>query len=140
MNKLMPILLIAFMSYSCNKINTTLKKLEGNWKVIEYKVTNAQGLTYFYDAQGTWCFKNCNGNECEYHINLQYPNQGVVSQKVETGIFQMEEDGEHYTLLRVNENGSITTIEDGRIIMLTNNDVKTIFIDEYGMHQFILEK
>jgi len=136
----MPIVLVALICYSCNKVNSTRKKLEGNWKVIEYKVTNTQGLTYFYDAQGTWCFKNCNGNECEYDINIHYPNQGIEAQKVESGILQIEEDGEHITLLRYNGDGSITTIEDGRIMMLTNNDLKSIFIDEFGMHHFILEK
>ena len=136
----MPIVLVALICSSCNKVNTTRKKLEGNWKVIEYKVTNTQGLTYFYDAQGTWCFKNCNGSECEYDLNIHYPNQGIVAQKVESGIFQIEEDGGHFTLLRYNGDGSISTIEDGRIMMLTNNDLKSIFIDEFGMHHFILEK
>lgn len=140
MNKIVLFFIASIIFYSCNKIDSTRKKLEGNWEVVTYQVTNPQGLTYLYDAQGSWCFKSCNGDECEYHINVNFTNQGAAGQKVETGMILLNEDGEHYTLLRVNQDGSITTIEDGRIIMLTDNDLKTIFIDEDGMHEFILEK
>lgn len=125
---------------SCSKTEKTQNKLAGEWIVYEYKVTNLNGLTYFYPAEGTLSFKNCSENICDYFIDITYDVQGTINSKNESGTLVLHEDGEYYDLNRQNTNGSTTVLENGRIILLTSDDLKTQFGDEFGLHQFILEK
>ena len=138
--KIIWFLMVSLLVISCSKTKKTTNKLEGEWQVYEYKVSNSQGLTYFYTAEGTITFKNFSENICDYFIDITYDNQGTIYSKNESGTLILHEDGEYYDMNRLNADETTTVLEDGRIILLTSDDLKTYFGDEFGLHQFILEK
>lgn len=138
--KILSLLIVSLIVISCSKTKKTVNKLEGEWQVHEYKVTNSNGLTYFYPADGTITFKNFSENICDYFIDITYDNQGTTYSKNESGTLILHEDGEYYDMNRINADESTTVLEDGRIVLLTSDDLKTHFGDEFGLHAFILEK
>lgn len=129
------------MLAGCDKQEQVRKDLDGEWKIIEYRFTNYNSLTYIYPATGTMTFENCPDEICSYSLNLNFDVQGTPYSKKESGKYEfLDEKGEYYRLYRENANGTVSTIETGRIILITKKDLKTEFTDEYGNHLLILEK
>lgn len=114
--------------------------MEGEWTIYSLKVTKYTGLSYFYETTGTITYSDFNGDEGKYVLDMTYitPNDTIVKQ--EKGRIVLKEKGEYYDLFRENTDGSITELPNGRIVLITKNDIKTHYADNNETFLFILEK
>ena len=140
-NKILFILLsFLFLTSSCDKIKKTEKMMDGEWTIYSLKVTKSNGLSYYYETTGTISYSDFNGDKGRYELKMSYitPNATVV--KNEKGNIVLREKGEFFDMYRENTDGSITEILDGRIILITKNDIKMHYTDDNETFLFILEK
>lgn len=114
--------------------------MDGVWTIYKMKVTKANGLSYYYETTGTFTFSNFNDGEGTYAIDMTYITPNATIQKVETGTIVLKEKGEYYDLFRTNSDGSVTEIPNGRILLITKNDIETLYQDNNENFTFVLEK
>jgi len=112
----------------------------GEWKIISYKFQNLNGFSYKYPSSGTFTFDQCGDDFCSYNLALTYNVDGAVYQKNDSGLYNLLDDAEHYTLMRDNPDGSVSTFLDNRILLINKDQLKTLFQDEIGIHHLVLEK
>lgn len=139
-NKLLFILSVLFLFSSCDKIKSTEKEMDGEWTIYSLKVTKYTGLSYYYETTGTITYSDFNGDEGRYALDMTYITPSGTIEKHEKGKIVLKEKGEYYDLYRENTDGSITEILNGRIVLITKNDIKTHFADNDETFLFILEK
>lgn len=139
MRNLVILLIVGLSLTACNKVKHTLKYLDGNWNLYEYQYTNPLGLTYFYESTGGWSFTNIGEKTCDYSLNIHYIKDGTGYDKIESGQMELT-DEDSFLLHRDNGNGTTTTLTYGTIYLITKDDLKLEFGDEYGLHEFILQK
>ena len=139
-NKFIILLSIAALFTSCNKVKKLEKEISGNWDILSYTYQNNQGFTYKYDGNGVFTFESCNDSPCTYDLSLNYSYNGTQFTKIETGYYTIQEDAQHYILQRLNDNGTSTTLDNGRVVLVNKDQMKTFFQDEKGFHNFILQK
>ena len=138
-SKLFLILLLAAVVLSCDKVENVHKKLTGVWTITSYTFLNSNSLTYYYPADGTMSFGSCGSAICNYNLNLKYEAQGILQEKINRGTMDFVDD-EYFLMHRENSDGSISLIEYARVILLTKDDLKIAFTDEYGAHELVLYK
>tara|TARA_R110002072_G_scaffold282761_1_gene445814 strand:- start:42387 stop:42812 length:426 start_codon:yes stop_codon:yes gene_type:complete len=139
-NNILIFTLIAFSLSACNKAKRTEKKMAGEWKIISYTFQNLNGFSYKYPGSGTFTFDSCSDEFCNYNLALTYNIDGVVYQKNNNGLYDLLDDAEHYTLIRNNPSGTVSTFVDNRILLINKDQLKTLFQDEIGIHELVLEK
>jgi len=139
-NKLLIILSITLLFTACDKIKSTEKKMDGEWTIYKMKVTKANGLSYNYETTGTFAFSNFNNGEGDYALNMTYITPSSTISKNESGKIVLKQKGQYYDLFRENNDGSIDQIVDGRIMLITKNDIETVYLDNNENFTFILEK
>lgn len=139
-NKIFVLSLLVLLFTACDKIKSTEKKMDGEWTVYKLKVTQSNGLSQHYESVGTFRFYDFEDGEGSYDLNIAYQaNAGLVT-KNETGKIVLKEKGEYYDLFKNNPNGSITQIQNGRILLITKNDIETLYQDNNENFTMVLEK
>lgn len=139
MRKLIVLFILGVSLVGCDKVKKNLKYLDGNWTLYEYQYTSATGLIYFYESSGTVSFSNIGENTCDYAMDITYLKQGTNYVIDDHGTINFI-DEEYFEMNRVNQDGSITLLDYARIILITKDDLKMEYKDEYGIHEFILQK
>lgn len=134
------LLAISFVLFSCNKAKETHKKMVGEWTIIDYTFQNNNNLSYKYESSGTINFENCSDDFCNFSLNMTYVVSGNTYPKNITGLYHLENDAEHYTIKRSNADGTISTLDKCRILLVNKDQMKTLIQDELGIHHFVLEK
>lgn len=121
MKNLMCCFSILFLLLSCNKQNSNLKKIDGEWKIVNYARTNNEGLTTKYSScNGTIDFVADNG---KFDLNLVYQNNGFNDSTIASGNFQLNENGS--AIIISNSLGMNLSIEGNyRILTLTSTDLQ----------------
>ena len=114
--------------------------MEGTWDVYSLKVTKSTGLSYYYDNVGTVTYSDFNNGEGNYAFNMSYTTSSGTVTNQESGKVLLKDDGKYYDLQRDNGDGTFTTLPEGRIILITNNDIKTAYQDNAETYLLILEK
>jgi len=139
-SKLLIIISILFLFSACDKVKSTGKKMDGEWTIYSLKVTKYTGLSYYYETTGTITYSDFNGDEGRYALDMTYitPNDTIV--KHEKGKIVLKQKGEYYDMYRENSDGTITEILNGRIVLITKNDIKTHYTTNDETFLFILEK
>ena len=125
---------------SCNKAAKVEKKLIGEWTITKFTFQNLYGLSYIYPSTGEITFEGCNDEYCNYDIKLDYNVNGLSLQKNEAGLYKLDDDAEHFTFLRNNPDGTVSTLDQGRILLINSDQMKILFKDEMGIYHFVLEK
>ena len=138
--KLFSFLLLFLVFTACNKQKSVVKKLTGEWNITSYTFQENNGLSYNYVANGTFHFDNCSSEYCAYELNMTFTVSGQNFLKNDVGEYKVEKDGEHFTLNRLNSDGTISTFLKNRILLITKDQMKMLIQDEFGVHHFILEK
>ena len=114
--------------------------MDGEWTIYTMKVTKSNGLSYQYETTGTFNFSNFNGDEGKYALNMTYITPTGTISKNESGKIRLKEKGKYFDFYRDNSDGSVTLIEDARIILITKNDIEMLYQDNNENFWFILEK
>lgn len=139
MYKALLFLVLGLSLFACDKVKTTEKNITGVWTVHQYKFTLANGLVYYYPANGAVDFGSCGGGTCNYALRIDYTIDGLDYQKYEDGTLEIQKDG-FFSMDRINSDGSTTHHEYGRFLLVTKDDIKMHFQDESGLHEFVLQK
>ena len=139
-SKIIAFFVISIVLFSCNKVKKLEKEITGDWSVLTYTYQNNQGFSYQYDGDGSFIFESCDDTPCPYELSLTYQINGISYLKNERGSYSVQNDAEHYTLVRDNIDGTTTTLDNGRVILVNKDQMKTFFQDEFGTHHFILQK
>ena len=114
--------------------------MDGEWTVYSLKVTKYNGLSYYYETTGTITYSDFSGDEGRYALDMSYNTPSGTIEKHEKGEIILKDKGEYYDLFRENSDGTITELPNGRIVLITNNDIKTHYTDNNETFLFILEK
>ena len=114
--------------------------MEGTWDVYSLKVTLSNGLSYYYDNVGTVTYSDFNKGEGNYFMNISYTTSSGTVTNQDSGVITLKDKGKYYDLKRDNGDGTFTTLPEGRIILITNNDIKTAFQADNETYLMILEK
>lgn len=134
-------LVLLLIVTACSKTNQAHKKMAGDWVVTKYMYTNFSGLSYYYPISGDFIFDNCEEDTCNFQINCTYTVDSLDQNLTLQGrYFFLDENAEYYELLNIDSTGSIDTLHNGRVILLTKSDLKTEYSDSTGRHVFWLEK
>jgi len=132
MNKVLVILSVALLLFSCNKNQSAVKKLDGTWKATKYKVTE-DGVSADLIATGwinslTAIFDGCKLKEDEF-CNVTTTVDTDFGNETDTGLYTVVSDG---TELQMKDDPSSTTIHTIEIVELTKTTLKTKDTDEEG--------
>lgn len=139
MNKFAALLLVLLTLIACDKVKKTENILSGIWTLHQYKYTNALGLEYYYPVNGTMDFGSCGDALCHYALRANYSKDGQDLTKYEDGNINLS-DTDKFTLDRTEPNGTITHLDEGRFLLMTKDDIKLVYSDESGLHEFILQR
>ena len=126
---------------ACSKVKQTKKQLAGDWEVVTYKYTNANGNSYYYDASTSVIyFDNCESDVCDYSMDIIYDNQGVIDTLSLSGSYQFSDKKGEYYDMTVDNSLQNDTIKDARIILITKDDLLTEYKYNDGLHTLVLKK
>lgn len=114
--------------------------MDGEWTIYKMKVTKSNGLSYYYEATGTFNFSDFVNGEGKYAINMSYITPTGTLTKNESGTIILTQEGGYFVFYRNNADGSITEFPEGRILLITKNDIEMIYQDNNENYTFVLEK
>lgn len=114
--------------------------MDGEWTIYKMKVTKSNGLSYYYEATGTFNFSEFNDGDGKYVISMSYITPTGTLTKNESGTIELTQKGKYFNFYRDNADGSIDQIQDGRILLITNNDIEMMYLDNNENVTFVLEK
>jgi hypothetical protein len=139
MKQLLFISLSALILVSCSKIKKTQKQLSGEWNIYSYRIIGVDGLTDYYETEGTITFEQLSDSTFSYNENFvsQFPSGANTYLREGIGTFK-EKNAEYFDLVITSPTGF--TYEDSRIILITNDDLKLEHNDANGKHIFVLQK
>lgn len=137
-NPLLFVLLFSLLS--CGKKKITDKHISGDWKIDKYEYSNFQGFTTEFESSGQFIISTISGSQGNYSIDLSYSDSTNQFIKNEQGVIIIGPEGETYILNRANPDGSYSLLNLGNILFLNKSQLETTFIDEYGLHHYILSK
>ena len=131
--------LLFFLLY-CSKKKNMDKCISGDWKIDKYEYSNFQGFTTEFESSGQFIISTISGSQGNYSIDLSYSDSTKKKKKNEQGVIIIGAEGETYILNRANPDGSYSLLNLGNILFLNKSQLETTFIDEYGLHHYILSK
>ena len=114
--------------------------MTGSWTITQYTFQNLNDFQYVYPGEGSLFFEECSNGNCTYELVLSYTAETISFEKNENGTYELDDDAEHYTLFRTNQDGSISKFNECRIVFINKNQMSTQIKDEFGIHHFILKK
>jgi len=128
---------------SCDKQQRTANKLEGEWEIIYYKLTDGEGLSEYATVQGSMIFENCKdvSTPCSYSLDIshEFPSSGGNTQQ--HGTFQVVEKGNYMDVTTVDASNSITSNYRYRILTHTKTDLQVEYGDSmFQIHTYIFKK
>mgnify|MGYP006137194677 CR=1 FL=1 len=86
--------LFLILIVACSKEIKSNKQIDGTWKPVSLKISEATGIGVFVDVAGTISFtptekKSKSG---DYLINIQYTENSTEKSIIESGRYEIEED------------------------------------------------
>lgn len=128
---------------SCDKQQRTANKLEGEWEIVYYKLTDGEGLSEYATVQGSMIFENCKdvATPCSYSLDISYdfPSSSGITQQ--QGTFQVVEKGDFMDVTTMDASNNITSNYRYRILTHTNTDLHVEYGDSmYQIHTYIFRR
>lgn len=128
---------------SCDKQKRTTKKIDGEWEISVYKITDTEGLAEYAVCSGSYVFNSCNNksNACDYTCNLTFDFPSNTGTSIETGTFEVLSDGEFMDVTCLNSLNEIISAYNYRILTLTKTDLQLEYSDlNSKLHSLIFKK
>ena len=128
---------------SCDKQKRTTKKIDGEWEISVYKITDTEGLAEYAVCSGSYVFNSCNNksNACDYTCNLTFDFPSNTGTSIETGTFEVLSDGEFLDVTCLNSLNEIISAYNYRILTLTKTDLQLEYSDlNSKLHSLIFKK
>jgi hypothetical protein len=143
MKNFIVVFLIAFSLFSCNKNKQTTKKIDGNWELISYKITNYEGLIEYGSGEGLWTFESeapfTEVYPYSFTYSCQFPS-GLKSGAMK-GTFKVVSKGEFIDFTVEDSIGVTVKTHNYRIITQTSDDLELEYLDEERVrHNYVLKK
>ncbi len=128
---------------SCDKQRRTTKKIDGEWEISVYKITDTEGLAEYAVCSGSYVFTSCINKSiaCDYTCNLTFNFPSNTGISIETGTFEILPDGEFMDVTCLNSLNEIISIYNYRILTLTKTDLQLEYRDlNSKLHSLIFKK
>lgn len=134
---------LVFSLFGCNKNKQATKKIDGNWKLISYKLTNYEGLIEYGSGEGMWKFESKAPYTEAYPYSFTYTCQFPSGLKSGTmkGTFKVVSKGEYIDFTEEDSSGVIVKTCNYRILTRTSDDLELEYLDEQTIrHNYVLKK
>jgi len=128
---------------SCDKQKRTTKKIDGEWEITSYKLTDNQGLSEYAVCSGSYIFNSSEDetDSFKYSCNLIFEFPSISGSTIESGVFQLFPDGEYMDVTNINSFNDVISTYNYRIITLTKTDLHLEFTDSISkIHSLIFKK
>ena len=135
-------MVLTLLITGCNKEKRTSKKLEGNWSIVKYQFTNSNGFSEYYYPTVNVIISKFSSGKSSFRLTSNYTNNiGNSTQKNVDAQFEFKnKDAEYYTLNQIVDGALTDSIFDGRILIVTKDEMRTEFTDSQGRHTYLLSK
>lgn len=136
-------LIFSLFFVSCDKQKRTTKKIDGEWEISIYKITDTEGLAEFAVCSGSYFFNSCSDKSasCDYTSNLIYDFPSSSGAAIETGTFEVLPDGEYMDVTSLNATNIAISVYNCRILTLTKTDLQFEFTDStFKIHSLFFKK
>lgn len=143
MRILLNIIFLSLLLHSCDKQKQTAKKLKGEWEILTYKFTNAEGLSEIASCEGSMIFesKPTYTDPNPYSLKFSYDfstSSGIVDQ---VGTFDVIESGDYLEITKTDASGTVLSTDKYRILTRTSTDLQLEYSDSIGcIHMYIFER
>ena len=144
MNKIAQIIIILFLSISCNKTKTAAKRLDGKWKVISYSKTDNEGLTEkTTDVSGELNLISHSSSDTTntYTMQIAYNFPYDMGNIESNGSYSILNKGNYIVFEQAPLSVGTATFSTYRILTLTNSDLQIEGGDSLGnINTFLFRK
>ena len=128
---------------SCDKQKRTTKKIDGEWEISIYKLTDTEGLAEYAVCSGSYIFNYCAdiSNACDYSCNIIFDFPNNTGTSIETGTFKVLPDGGYMDVTHINSTNTVISTYNYRILTLTKTDLQLEFTDSsFKIHTLTFKK
>lgn len=128
---------------SCDKQKRTTKKIDGEWEITSYKLTDTEGLSDYAVCSGSYIFISGEDetDSYKYSCNLTFEFPSISGSTIESGVFQLFPDGEYMDVTNINSFNDVISTYNYRILTLTKTDLHLEFTDSISkIHSIIFKK
>ena len=138
MKKLFMIATVALLAVACNKNQSAVKKLDGQWNVTKMLITeDGKSIDIIgLGASSTMTFNACKLKDNEY-CDMSATTTFDGDTDVATGVFKVTEDGTKLVQADSDTSSTTTTMD---IIELTNSNASLMYTEDGGTTEIDLVK
>lgn len=133
MKNLFYIILTLSVFYSCSKETMVANKLNGEWTLTSFKVTEADGWSNFPTSNGRLTFQK--GNPLTYSMEITYSLNGANEVITLSGNNIISADNEYLAFYTV---AGDSMIANYRMLTLTDTDLQLEEYKENGMKYMLI--
>lgn len=128
---------------SCDKQKRTTKKIDGEWEITSYKLTDTEGLSEYAACSGSYIFNSCENKStsCGYSCALAFEFPSITGTAIESGIFEVLPDGEYMDVTNIDSLNAVISLYNYRILILTKTDLHLEYTDAtFKIHSLIFKR
>jgi hypothetical protein len=128
---------------SCDKQKRTSKKIDGEWEITSYKLTDTEGLSEYAVCSGSYIFNSCENKSasCGYSCAIAFEFPSITGTAIQSGIFEVLPDGGYMDVTTINSSNIVISSYNYRILILTKTDLHLEFTDStFKIHSLIFKK
>ena len=137
------LLVFSLFFIACDKQRRTTTKIDGEWEISVYKITDIEGLAEYAVCSGSYIFNSCTDKSsvCDYSCNLNFTFPGNTGTTIESGTFLVLPDGGYMDVTNMNAMNIPTSVYNYRILTITRTDLQLEFTDSTNnIHSLFLKK
>lgn len=140
MRKSIFIILLAIVTFSCNKEKQTSNKISGDWTPVSHKITADEGLNYFGTINGSLSISENENSATANNFNWSTSTTSDIGafDFQFNGRFEIIEKGGYMNLIKFDSSGNPIDTTMTRIYTLTRTDMSLEFSDDQFRIHFIV--
>jgi hypothetical protein len=138
MKRLFMIVTVALLAVACNKNQSAVKKLDGEWDVTKMLITeDGKSIDIIgLGASSTMSFQACKLKDNEY-CDMSVTTTFDGDTGTETGVFKVTEDGTKLVQAESDTSSNTTTMD---IVELSNSNASLFYTEDGGTTEIDLVK
>lgn len=143
MRILLNIIFLAFILYSCDKQKHTAKKLDGEWEISTYKLTDPEGLNEYATCSGSIVFDSKPNylDPQPYTLEISYTFPSTSGSRIQHGTFDVIERGDYMIITEIDNSELEISKYTYRILTRTRTDLQLEYTDSLNfIHTYLFTK
>lgn len=143
MRFLLNIIFLSLILYSCDKQKHTAKKLDGEWEIISYELTDPEGMSEYATCSGSMIFDSQPSytDPNPYSLTFDYTFPSTSGTRIQHGTFDVIERGDYMLITEVDASNTLLSTYTYRILTQTRTDLQLEYRDSLNeVHSFIFKR